>query len=275
VIDVLDQEPVVRDRPHARPLACARGHVELDAVSFTYPGTSRPALEDVWLRVAPGETLALVGASGAGKSTIAKLVLRFHDPDAGSVRLDGEDLRDLTLASVRENIAVLLQETLVFDGTVRENIAYGRANATEAEIVAAAKAADAHDFVEALPDGYDTVVGQKGRLLSGGQRQRVAIARALVRDAPVLILDEPSTGLDAESTQRLLEPLRRLMRGRTTIVISHTLMTVRDASTIVVLDRGRIVEHGTHDELVALDGSYAGLLRLQPRELREQELAPA
>ena len=275
VIDVLDQEPVVRDRPHARPLGRARGHVELDAVSFTYPGTSRPALEDVSLRVAPGETLALVGASGAGKSTIAKHVLRFHDPDAGAVRLDGEDLRDLTLASVRENIAVLLQETLVFDGTVRENIAYGRADASEDEIVAAAKAADAHEFVEALPDGYDTVVGQKGRRLSGGQRQRVAIARALVRDAPVLILDEPSTGLDAESTQRLLGPLRRLMRGRTTIVISHTLMTVRDASTIVVLDRGRIVERGTHDELVALDGSYAGLLRLQPRELREQEHAPA
>jgi ATP-binding cassette subfamily B protein len=271
VIDVLDQEPVVRDRPHDRPLPRVAGKVELDTVSFTYPGTSRPALEDVSLRVEPGETLALVGASGAGKSTVAKLLLRFLDPDAGAVRLDGVDLRDVTLASVRENVAVLLQETLVFDGTVRENIAYGRLGATEAEIVAAAKAADAHEFVEALPDGYDTVIGQRGRRLSGGQRQRVAIARALVRDAPVLILDEPSTGLDAESTQRLLGPLRRLMHGRTTIVISHTLMTVRDASSIVVLDRGRVVERGTHEELLALEGTYAGLHRLQSHELLERE----
>ena len=263
VLEVLDQEPVVRDSPDAMRLGRARGVVELDAVSFTYPGALHPALADVSLRVEPGETLALVGASGAGKSTIAKLLLRFHDPDAGSVRLDSRDVRDLTIASLRDNVAVLLQETLVFDGSVRENIAYGRPEAGDAEIVAAAKAADAHAFIEALPDGYATAVGQKGRRLSGGQRQRLAIARALVRDAPVLILDEPTTALDAESTQRLLQPLRRLMRGRTTIVISHTLMTVRDADAIVVLDRGRVVESGTHDELVALGGVYAGLLRVQ------------
>jgi ABC-type multidrug transport system fused ATPase/permease subunit len=271
VIDVLDQEPVVRDRPDALPLARARGVVELDGVTFAYQGGARPALDDVSLRIEPGETLALVGASGAGKSTIAKLLLRFHDPDSGALRLDGRDLRELTLESVRENVGILLQETLVFDGTVRENIAYGRPGASEAEIVAAAKAADAHEFIEGLPDDYDAVVGQKGRRLSGGQRQRLAIARALVRDTPVLILDEPSTGLDAESMQRLLDPLRRLMRGRTTIVISHTLMTVREATTIVVLDRGRVVESGAPDELAARDGAYAGWLRLQGGVERLQE----
>jgi ABC-type multidrug transport system fused ATPase/permease subunit len=185
------------------------------------------------------------------------------------VRLDGCDVRELTLESVRENVCVLLQETLVFDGTVQENIAYGRPRATDAEIVEAAKAADAHQFIEALPDGYATIVGQKGRRLSGGQRQRLAIARALVRDAPILILDEPSAGLDAESTERLLGPLRRLMRGRTTIVISHTLTSVRDATSIVVLDGGRIVERGSSAELSALDGAYAHLLRIQQGVTRE------
>ena len=275
VIDVLDQEPVVRDRPGARPLGRARGVVELDAVTFTYAGGARPALEDVSLRVEPGETLALVGPSGAGKSTIAKLLLRFHDPDRGFVRLDGHDLRELTLASVRENLGVLLQETLVFDGTVRENIAYGRPRATDEEIVAAAKAADAHQFIEALPEGYDAVVGQKGRRLSGGQRQRLAIARALVRDAPVLILDEPSTGLDIEALQRLLDPLRRLMQGRTTIVISHTLLTVQEATTVAVLDQGRVVESGSPAELAARDGAFASWLRLRNGLERAREPVPA
>jgi ATP-binding cassette subfamily B protein len=251
VIDVLDQAPLVQDRPDARALGRARGVVELEGVSFCYPGRAAPALDAVSLRVEPGETLALVGASGAGKSTIAKLLLRLQDPDDGIVRLDGHDLRDLTLESVRENVCVLLQETLVFDGTVQENIAYGRPGATEAEIVEAAQAADAHDFIEALPEGYATVVGQKGRRLSGGQRQRLAIARALVRDAPVLILDEPSAGMDAASTERLLDPLKRLMRGRTTIIISHTLQSVRDATSVVVLDAGRVVERGSLDELAA------------------------
>ena len=271
VIDVLDQEPAVRDRRGALPLGRARGVVELHGVTFTYSGAASPALKDVSLRVEPGETLALVGASGAGKSTIAKLLLRFHDPDRGSVRLDGRDLRELTLESVRDNVGILLQEALVFDGTVLDNIAYGRPEATEAEIVDAARAADAHEFIEALPDGYATAVGQKGRRLSGGQRQRLAIARALVRDAPVLILDEPSTGLDTDSMRRLLDPLRRLMRGRATILISHTLMSVRDATTIVVLDRGRVVEHGSPHELVALDGVYAGLLRQQHGVERGQD----
>jgi ABC-type multidrug transport system fused ATPase/permease subunit len=249
IIDVLEQEPAVRDRPGAAPLSRARGLVELDGVTFTYPGGTRPALDNVSLRVEPGETVALVGASGAGKSTVAKLLLRLDDPDRGTVRIDGRDVRDLTLESVRENVTILLQETLVFDGTVRENIAYGRPGASETEIVAAAKAADAHEFIAALPDGYAAVVGQKGRRLSGGQRQRLAIARALLRDAPILILDEPSTGLDAASMRRLLGPLRLLMRGRTTIVISHSQTTIQEATKIVVLDGGRVVDH--HQEPIS------------------------
>lgn len=231
-------------------------------MSFRYPGTSGWALSEVSFHVSPGETLALVGASGAGKSTVAKLQLRFYDPDRGAVRLDGTDLRELALSDVRESLAVVLQETLVFHGTVRENIAYGRPGATDAEIVAAARAADAHDFIRLLPDGYDTMVGQRGRTLSGGQRQRLAIARAMIRDAPVLLLDEPTTGLDVQSGLRVMDPLRRLMAGRTTVVISHNLLTVRDATRIVVLDHGRVLETGSHDDLLGRGGTYAGLHRL-------------
>ncbi|WP_232789722.1 ABC transporter ATP-binding protein [Streptomyces jeddahensis] len=262
IIELLDQRPQVTEAAHARRIGRARGDVEFDGVSFRYPGTSRWALSGVSFHVAPGGTLALVGASGAGKSTVAKLQLRFYDPDEGVVRLDGVDLRDLHLSELRENVAVVLQETLVFHGTVRENIAYGRPDATEADIVAAARTADAHGFIQLLPDGYDTVVGQRGRTLSGGQRQRLAIARAMIRDAPVLLLDEPTTGLDVQSGRRIMEPLRRLMAGRTTIVISHNLLTVRDATCIVVLDRGRVAECGTHQELVRRGGAYARLHRL-------------
>jgi ABC-type multidrug transport system fused ATPase/permease subunit len=262
IIELLDQRPQVTEAADARRIGRARGDVEFDGVWFRYPGGPSWALSDVSFHAAPGETLALVGASGAGKSTVAKLQLRFYDPERGAVRLDGTDLRRLSLSDVRESVAVVLQETLVFHGTVRDNIAYGRPGATDADIVAAARAADAHEFIEQLPDGYDTLVGQRGRTLSGGQCQRLAIARAMIRDAPVLLLDEPTAGLDVRSGRRIMDPLRRLMAGRTTVVISHNLLTVRDATHIVVLDHGRVVEHGDHDDLLGHDGTYARLHRL-------------
>ncbi|MEU4583643.1 ABC transporter ATP-binding protein [Kitasatospora aureofaciens] len=261
IIELQDQQPDVTDPPKPLRPARVRGAVAFEGVRFRYPNVSRLALNDVSFRAEPGETVALVGESGAGKSTVAKLLLRFYDPGRGAVRLDGIDLRGLALSDLREHIAVLLQETLVVHGTVRDNIAYGRPGATDAQIVAAARAADAHEFISRLPEGYDTVVGQQGRLLSGGQRQRIAIARAMVRDAPVLLLDEPTTGLDSESGRRILEPLGRLMSGRTTIIISHNLLTVRNADRIVLLRGGRVVACGSHRELLTQDAGYARLDR--------------
>jgi ABC-type multidrug transport system fused ATPase/permease subunit len=262
VLEFLDARPSVVEPAQAQPPTRVTGRVDLTQVGFRYPGTDHEVLTDVTLHVPAGGTVALVGASGAGKSTIVKLLLRFYDPVRGAVCLDGQDLREMSLHGLRNNVAVLLQENLVFDGTIRDNIAYGRPTASDTDIQKAAQAADAHAFIAALPEGYATVLGQRGRLLSGGQRQRIAIARAMIRDAPVLILDEPTTGLDAESGRRIMEPLRRLMTGRTTIIISHNLLTVQDADSVVVLDAGRIVESGPHADLLTRGGTYARLWKM-------------
>jgi ATP-binding cassette subfamily B protein len=249
--------PVVLHRP-------ARGEVAFEGVTFRYP--ARPetsALADVTLRVAPGETVALVGPSGAGKTTILQLLLRFYDPDAGAVRLDGIDLRDMARADFRRAIALVPQDPVIFADTARENIRFGRPEATDAEVEAAARAAAAHGFLSDLPQGYDSYVGERGVMLSGGQKQRIAIARAILRDAPVLLLDEATSALDAESERAVQQAVDRLARGRTTLIVAHRLATVKRADRIVVFDRGRIVAQGTHDSLVAEGGLYARLARLQ------------
>jgi ATP-binding cassette subfamily B protein len=242
VLELLDREPLVADLPGARRVGQARGEIELDAVSFSYPGVSQPALQSASLRIDPGETLLVVGPSGAGKSTLARLLLRLYDPDEGAVRLDGSDLRGLTLESVRRNIAALLQETLLFDATVRENLLYGRRGATEDELLAVARATGVDEFVAGLSHGYETPVGQRGRALSGGQRQRIAIARTLLRDSPVVVLDEPFAGLDDASSLRLLPALQALCRGRTTILISHHELAREIATRVVRVEAGRLIE---------------------------------
>ena len=267
VIELLDTLPRVTEAPAARPLRHVRGQLELERVSFTYPGSERPALDGVSLLVRPGSSVAVVGASGAGKSTLAKLAVRFADPDHGVVRLDGHDVRDVTLRSLREHVALLLQEAPLFDGTVRENVAYGRPDASDEDVAAALAAAAAGGLADELPAGVRTRTGQRGRALSGGQRRRVAMARALLQDAPVLVLDEPSAGLDATSTRRLLEPLRRLMRDRATLLITHDLELAAAADEVVVLDAGRVVQRGAPAALDAIGGPWA--------ELRGAEAAPA
>ncbi|MDT7623660.1 MAG: ATP-binding cassette, subfamily bacterial [Pseudonocardiales bacterium] len=278
VIELLDETPLVTEPVRPTPLRRAHGAVRLRGVSFTYPGTEHPALGGIDLDVAVGEKIAVVGASGAGKSTLAKLLLRFYDPTLGAISIDGIDLRQLALSDLYRNVGTVLQETLVFDATIGDNIGWGKPHATKADIIAAATAADAHEFILALPQGYDTRVGQRGRMLSGGQRQRLAIARAMIRDAPILLLDEPTTGLDAESSQRVLAPLRRLMHGRTTIIISHNLLTVTDADHIVFLEHGRITGTGTHTQLLATNPAYAHLYRLHqpttPADSVPSSLAP-
>lgn len=264
VIELLDARPAVVDAPWARDLTRCLGEVCVEGVSFVYPDSRQPAVRDVSFTARRGEVVALVGPSGAGKSTLIKLLLRFYEPDRGTIRVDGRDLRELTTRTLRDHVAVLLQETLVFDGTIWDNIAYGRPGATREQVLTAARAADVHDFATALPGGYDTVVGQRGRRLSGGQRQRVAIARAMVRDAPILVLDEPTTGLDTESARRVLAPLHRLMQDRTTLLVSHNLSTVQEADRIVVLDHGSVAEVGDHDTLLARAGVYSALCRARP-----------
>jgi subfamily B ATP-binding cassette protein MsbA len=262
VFTLMDQEPEVRERPDSRSLTVSGGRIEFDQVRFSYEADTA-ALHGLDLAVPAGGTVALVGPSGAGKSTVLNLIPRFYDPDGGRVMIDGQDLRDVTFGSLRGAIALVSQEILLFDDTVRANIAYGRPDAAPDAIEQAARHAGAHDFIIALPESYDTQVGPRGAKLSGGQRQRVAIARAMLKNAPILLLDEATSSLDTESERQVQQALKTLMSGRTTLVIAHRLSTVVDADLIYVLEQGRVVEQGSHDELLARGGSYARLHALQ------------
>ncbi|HEV7324265.1 MAG TPA: ABC transporter ATP-binding protein [Bosea sp. (in: a-proteobacteria)] len=259
---LIDEKSLITERPDATPLAVNGGEVAFRDLRFRYRDDQR-GLEGIDLVAEAGKTTALVGRSGSGKSTMLALVPRLYDASEGKVEIDGQDIRDVTLRSLRGQIGVVSQDVVLFDDTVRANIGFGRPGASEADIIAAAKAAAAHDFIMAMPEGYDSRVGERGSRLSGGERQRLAIARAILKDAPILLLDEATSALDTESERLVQEALAELMKGRTTLVIAHRLSTVREADQIVVLDEGKVIETGDHDGLIARDGAYARLYRLQ------------
>jgi ABC-type multidrug transport system fused ATPase/permease subunit len=259
---ILEADTVIPESPSARNPEKLKGEIEFEHVAFSYDSDS-PVLKDVNFHIQPGQMVGVVGPTGDGKSTIVSLIPRFYDPTAGEGKVDGVDIRDYKFHELRDQIGYVLQEAVLFEGTVRDNIAYGRRGVTHEEILAAAKLANADEFISRLPHGYDTLVGERGETLSGGQRQRIGIARAVIRDNPILILDEPTAALDTESERLVIEALERLMKGRTAITIAHRLSTIRDADKIIVLKEGVVAEQGTHDELLARNGIYAGLYRIQ------------
>jgi ATP-binding cassette subfamily B protein len=262
--EVLENEMQVRDLPGAKPAPCFKGKIEFDHVQFSYD-SNQPVIRDLSLKIAPGQLAALVGPTGAGKTTIVGLLPRFYDISSGEIRIDGTDIRRFKIKSLRQQISFVLQESLLFRAPVWQNIAYGKPEADRDEIIRAAKLAYADEFIEQMPDGYDTMIGERGVTLSGGQRQRIAIARAIIRDAPILILDEPSSGLDAAAEKVVFDALENLMAGRTSIVIAHRLATVRRADVIFVIDEGRVAEQGSHAELLETGGLYSQLYDLQFR----------
>lgn len=268
--EVLENETQIRDARGARRAPRFKGQIEFTRVGFSYGGP--PVLSDLSLRIWPGQLAALVGPTGAGKTTIVSLLPRFYELTSGQIKIDGTDIRRFKQKSLREQISFVLQETLLFRATVAQNIAYGKPQASREEIVRAARLANAEEFIDRMPDGYDTMIGERGLTLSGGQRQRITIARAIIRNSPILILDEPSAGLDAESEKLVFDALGNLMEGKTSIVIAHRLATVRRADVIFVIDRGRVVEQGTHDELLDVGGLYSRLYELQFKGEEQSEL---
>jgi ATP-binding cassette, subfamily B, bacterial len=267
--ELLDTEPDIRNAPGAKPIRRAAGRIAFDNVQFSYK-TRIDTLKDVTFEAREGQVVAIVGPTGAGKTTLASLLPRFYDATGGRILLDGCDIKGLTIESLREQISIVLQEPLLFSTSIAENIAYGRLDATQEEIVQAAKAANAHEFIMALPQQYDTTVGERGAQLSGGGRQRIAVARAFLKNAPILILDEPTSSIDSKTEQVILDALERLMIGRTTLMIAHRLATVRHADQILVMNHGRIVQTGTHDELLRHDGLYRQLHEMQSGEMRRR-----
>ncbi len=263
IFEILDAKSDVTDRPGAKPLPVMEGRVVFDQVTFRYFNSGAPVLTRVNFEAEPGQTVALLGATGSGKTTIINLIPRFYDPSDGRVMIDGHDLREITLESLRSQIGIVLQETTLFAGTIRDNIAFGKTDATLDEVIAAAQAAEAHDFIMSFPEGYDTAVGERGTTLSGGQKQRIAIARALLLNPRILILDDSTSSVDLATEARIQKALDRLMEGRTSFVIAQRISTVRHASQILVLDKGNVVARGTHAELMEDSPIYAEIYNSQ------------